>query len=263
MGDRCFARSRRRLGQSQSHVRLAPTTVASICETTLCALSARPERIALFGYAHVPWMKANQRLIDESALPGTTERFEQQAAAAEILAGAGYARIGLDHFALAADSLAAALATGAVKRNFQGYTTDGADTLLGFGASAIGRLPGGYVQNAARTPDWRASIQAGALATRRGISLSEDDRMRADVIGRLMCDMTADLDEIAMAHRIASDEICAEAMIGLKPFIDDGLAEFDGRRVTILEAGRPFARAVCAVFDCYFKTSQARHSGAV
>jgi oxygen-independent coproporphyrinogen-3 oxidase len=237
-------------------------TAETIRATIDRVLEIRPERIALFGYAHVPWMKANQKLIPDHALPDALERYRQQRAAAERLGRAGYVRVGLDHFARAEDSLAVALAKGTMRRNFQGYTTDRAQTLLGFGASAIGRLPAGYVQNAAKTPDWRAAIAAGRLPIVRGIVSSADDRVRGEIIERLMCDLAVDLDEVASRHHSLIQGFAAE-LYALAPMIADGLVVRDRSRLTMTEFGRPFTRAACAVFDRYLAASDHRHSRAI
>jgi oxygen-independent coproporphyrinogen-3 oxidase len=133
-------------------------TVDNTIATVDAVLRLRPERLALFGYAHVPWMKAHQQLIHEAALPGPAERLDQSEAAADRLIGEGYVRIGLDHFALPQDALALAAREGRLHRNFQGYTADAAPTLLGLGASAIGSLPQGYVQNISQELGWRAAV---------------------------------------------------------------------------------------------------------
>jgi oxygen-independent coproporphyrinogen III oxidase len=135
-------------------------TVERVLQSIEAAVQLRPARVALFGYAHVPWMRRHQRLIDESTLPDTMERAAQSEAAADRLATAGYVAIGVDHFALPDDSLALALRQGRLRRNFQGYTTDRAPALLGFGASAIGSLPQGYVPNAVSIPKYREAIRA-------------------------------------------------------------------------------------------------------
>jgi oxygen-independent coproporphyrinogen-3 oxidase len=219
------------------------------------AVQLRPGRVALFGYAHVPWMKRHQRLIDESTLPGTIERAAQSDAAADRLAQAGYVAIGVDHFALPDDSLALALGQGRLRRNFQGYTTDTASALLGFGASAIGRLPQGYFQNAVPVPAYRDAIRAGRLATARGIALTDEDRARWSVIERLMCDLAADLD--GSAGRFANE------LEALEPFVADGMLQVEAGSIRIRPEGRALARTVCAVFDAYFNQGGARHSRAV
>jgi oxygen-independent coproporphyrinogen-3 oxidase len=225
-------------------------------------LALRPERIALFGYAHVPWMKAHQKLIDEAALPGSAERLAQSEAAAARLAQAGYARIGLDHFARADDDLARALGEGRLHRNFQGYTTDSATTLLGLGASAIGRLPQGYVQNVAQELGWRVAVQTDQLPIARGVALTGDDRFRGEIIERLMCDLMVDLADVCVRHDRDPRDL-SEAIARLAPFVADGLVQLDGGRVEVVGHGRLVVRSICAVFDAYFAPEAGRHSKAL
>lgn len=244
-------------------------TVEKVVETVSKAASLMPDRIALFGYAHVPWMKPAQRLLPEAALPDSAERFAQQEAAGARLEELGYARIGLDHFASHRDELAAADAGGRLRRNFQGYTTDEASTLLGFGASAISRLPSAYVQNQPSVPAWHACIEAGRLTTARGVALTGDDFLRAAVIERLMCELCVDLPAIATAHgREAKDLLDRTALDGLAAMERDGIVTLERehgapRRVQVTEIGRPFVRNVCALFDAYLPTSEGRHSASV
>ena len=230
-------------------------TVARVLRSVEAALSLRPDRVALFGYAHVPWMKRHQRLIDEAALPGPTERAAQLEAAAARLGEAGYVAIGLDHFALPEDSLAHALREGRLRRNFQGYTTDGAPVLIGLGASAIGSLPHGYVQNAVSLPAYRDMIRAGSLATVRGVALSAEDRRRRAIIERLMCAFAVDLN--------GSAELFADELEALEPLAADGLVSIEDGVVRVEPQGRPLVRTVCAVFDAYLARGVARHSRAV
>lgn len=218
----------------------------------------RPARIALFGYAHVPWMKPHQKLIDEADLPGPEARFAQSQAAADCLLVQGYEAVGLDHFALPTDSLAIASRTGRLHRNFQGYTTDASETLIGLGASSISRTREGYVQNHPVERDWRAAIGEGGLAVARGLALTPDDRRRAEVIERLMCDFAVDLGDIARRHGPAPDRFAA-AFARLHPLIDDGLASRDGDIVQVTEPGRPFVRLACAAFDTTLALSPTRH----
>jgi oxygen-independent coproporphyrinogen-3 oxidase len=230
-------------------------TVGRVLRSVEAALALRPDRVALFGYAHVPWMKRHQRLIDEAALPGPTERAAQLEAAAARLGEAGYVAIGLDHFALPEDSLALALREGRLRRNFQGYTTDPAPVLIGLGASAIGSLPQGYVQNAAPLPAYRDAIRAGRLATVRGVALSEEDRLRRAIIERLMCDFAVDLN--------GSAELFADELEALEPLAADGLVSIEDGVVRVEPQGRPLVRTVCAQFDAYLAQGVARHSRAV
>ncbi|MEM7571062.1 MAG: oxygen-independent coproporphyrinogen III oxidase, partial [Pseudomonadota bacterium] len=151
-------------------------TTSTLLKTIEICLDLQPDRIALFGYAHVPWMAKKQRLIDEDALPGSAARLEQAEKAAELLMRSGYVAIGLDHFARPADSLAQAANQGTLRRNFQGYTDDQAQTMLGLGTTSIGRTPTGYVQNIAETRAWSRSIENGVLPVARGCRLDDDDR---------------------------------------------------------------------------------------
>jgi oxygen-independent coproporphyrinogen-3 oxidase len=237
-------------------------TVDSVRETLARMIALRPDRIALFGYAHVPWMKPAQKLLPQDALPDTEARHAQQTAAAGMLRAAGYQRIGLDHFARPGDAMARAVAAGTVHRNFQGYTTDAADTLIAFGASSIGRLPGGYVQNLSNVAGWRAAIDAGRLPVARGIALTGDDRLRGAIIEQLMCGFRVDLGRYADHPDLAGDHLRTE-LSRLQPFIDDALLERDGMSLSVTEAGRPFVRSIAAVFDSYLGKSAARHSAGV
>ena len=237
-------------------------TEATVTAMVDQAVRLEPARVALFGYAHVPWMKANQRLIDEAALPGARDRLRQHAAASERLMGAGYRPVGLDHFARPSDGLATALDQGRLHRNFQGYTSDDAPVLLGLGASAIGKLPAGYVQNSASLADYRRMIDAGVLPTARGVPLTADDRLRAHVIERLMCMLGVDLGAICREHGIPGDPF-AEERARLLPLAEDGLVCLNGDHICVTEAGRPFVRIVAAAFDAYLRRGEERHSRAV
>jgi oxygen-independent coproporphyrinogen-3 oxidase len=223
-------------------------TVQSCLGTVEQALRLQPDRLAVFGYAHVPSFKAHQRKIDEAALPGPAERHEQAAAIARALTSEGYHQIGLDHFALPGDSLAIAAEAGMLHRNFQGYTTDPCRTLIGFGASAIGRLPNGFVQNATRIPDYERRVAGGQLGTIRGYELSADDRRRASIIEQLMCDYRADIS----GFEVAVSELETE-----------GLIRRTGDVIEVAEDARPLVRAVAAAFDAKLHGSTARHVTAV
>jgi len=237
-------------------------TTANTLSTIDTVLRLAPERIALFGYAHVPWMKAHQQLIDEGALPWPAARLEQAEAAAERLVAEGYVRIGLDHFALPGDELAVAAGEGRLRRNFQGYTTDQAGTLLGLGASAIGRLPQGFVQSVTQELGWRAAVQADRLPVARGVAITDEDRFRGEIIERLMCDLHVDLAEICERHgRDLAD--LDEALVQLAPFKADGLLALHGSRLRIVGEGRLVVRSICAAFDAYFAPSSGRHSRAL
>jgi len=222
----------------------------------------QPNRIALFGYAHVPWMKSHQKLIKEETLPDATERWKQFTLAVERLKALGYVQIGFDHFAHPDDSMASAVETGELHRNFQGYTTDSAPAMLGFGASAIGYLPQGYVQNEQPLKAYSQAIYSGVLPAARGIELSADDKLRRDIIERIMCDLTVDLAEVCKAHQ-ADVSALDEDVAKLAPLSADGICTVDGTRITVSEDGRPFIRLVASAFDAYLGSGQGRHSKAV
>jgi oxygen-independent coproporphyrinogen III oxidase len=233
-------------------------TTASVAHTVREVVTLAPDRIALFGYAHVPWMKPAQQLLPEQALPGPRERFDQQDIAARLLVDAGYVRIGLDHFARAGDVLAG----GHVRRNFQGYTGDVHTTLLGFGSSSIGQLPQGYVQNCSKTPEWRRKLSDGELPVARGVALSNDDRFRAEVISRLMCDLAVDIAELATHFGFRPDGLASD-FVKLKAMELEGIVRIDGESIVVTELGRPFVRSICATFDKYLASTGGRHSQGV
>jgi oxygen-independent coproporphyrinogen-3 oxidase len=234
----------------------------SVARTAREALKLAPDRIALFGYAHVPWMKRHQRLIDQDALPNAVSRLAQFRAASSVFAAAGYVGIGLDHFAKADDPLARAQGEGRLRRNFQGYTDDTAPVLLGVGASAISALADGFAQNAAAVPDWRAAVLAGRLAVARGVVPTEDDRLRAALIERLMCDLALDIGAVCRG-RGAQPQRFAEALPRLDAMAADGLIVREGWRITVTPVGRLFLRTIAAVFDARLDRTVGRHARAV
>jgi len=236
--------------------------VADLLRSIDLAAELAPDRISLFGYAHVPWMKSHQRLITESELPKETARWAQAEAAAARLEALGYLRVGLDHFARPEDPLARAVSEDRLRRNFQGYTDDPAEALIGLGASAIGSLPQGYVQNAVPIKDYRAAVSAGRLAIQRGCRLSDDDRLRRTVIENLMCRLKVDLSGLCAGHDAEPADF-AEEIAALDDMAADGLVEIDGNEIRVTEAGRPLVRSAAAVFDRYLKAGTARHSRAV
>ena len=242
---------------------LPKQTVADVRRTATLAHELKPQRIAVFGYAHVPWFRPQQRLIDQSDLPSSPERLAQAEAAHDTLVQFGYQPIGLDHYAQPDDQLAPAASSGRLQRNFQGYTDDDADALVGLGASAISRLPQGFAQNAPAVGNYSRAIAEGELATVKGVALSDDDRLRGRIIERLMCDMAVDLDAIAdeAGFDIAAD--FADELDSLHSFRETGCVLIDGHRIRITEKGRPYMRLVASAFDAYLGRAKSRHSVAV
>jgi oxygen-independent coproporphyrinogen-3 oxidase len=235
---------------------LPKQTIADVERSAEIAASMAPGRIALFGYAHVPWMRKHQTLIRTEDLPGPTERIAQEAAARAVLVSAGYVSIGLDHFARPDDPMAIAARAGTLKRNFQGYTTDLADALIGLGASSISGFPQGFAQNIVEVAPWARAIADGALPIARGVAFTPDDRVRGAAIERVMCDLAIDLDTVA--REIDVQAVAAE----LSPLAAQGICVIDGTRVRVTESGRPYTRLVAACFDGRRSTA-ARHSMAV
>ncbi len=234
-------------------------TVKTAERTAAQVLALEPDRIAVFGYAHLPQRMKHQRLIPEQQLPRAAERLAQSARIGKILVERGYVRVGFDHYAKPTDKLAA----GNIARNFQGYTTDRSDALIGIGASAIGRLPQGYVQNAVAATDYARRIAQDGLATAKGFVLSNEDKARGFVIERLMCDRIFSATDVREKCGDSAESILRDADV-LLAF--DKNADFlqrtaDGFVVT--ERGQPFLRSICAHFDAYLAGSDALHSECV
>ncbi|WP_199560118.1 oxygen-independent coproporphyrinogen III oxidase [Sphingomonas psychrotolerans] len=237
-------------------------TIDSCADTVARALELRPDRFAVFGYAHVPSFKIHQRKIDEATLPSGPERHAQAEAIAGLLEGAGYVRIGLDHYALPEDELAQAAAAGKLHRNFQGYTTDGCATLLGFGASSIGRLPQGYVQNAVLIGDYQKRVAGHGTASTKVCAFQGEDRLRASIIERIMCDYRVDLADLCGRHGSDATRMLAGAA-EIPALVADGLVTLEGGLIEVPHDARPLVRAVAAAFDEYLGQTNARHSRAV
>lgn len=237
-------------------------TTRGLRETIDAVLALEPDRFAVFGYAHVPHFKKHQNLIPQDALPGLAERLEQADTAHATLTARGYVPIGIDHYAKPDDALAIAQREGRLARNFQGYTTDTAPALIGIGASSIGALGQGYVQNVADVPGYRNALKSRRLPIARGIALSAEDRLRREVIERLMCDLQVDLAAVAAAHGFSGNYFDAECR-ALMPLAESGIVVVDGRRISVATKWRTLTRIVCATFDCYFHSTAKQHAQAV
>ena len=212
------------------------------------------DRVALFGYAHVPHIVARQRVIDATNLPDRDQRFAMASAGFGYFLTHGYVPVGFDHFAKAgSDPLAAAATSGRVRRNFQGFTDDPSDVLIGLGASAISSFPGLLAQNEKNSGRYRMKAGDGQLTVTRGIHRSADDRYRGAIIERLLCDGRS---------RVGS-RLLAEVTPRLTPFIDRGLAHIDREWLSIEPDGLPYARTIAALFDPYRTVSARQFSSAV
>lgn len=236
-------------------------THASIRRTAMYAAGLAPSRISLFGYAHVPWFRPNQRMIDDASLPDSDLRLDLARTARETIDAFGYEEIGIDHFARPEDDLTLARDERRLHRNFQGYTTDDAPILIGLGASSIGRTPWGYAQNSPANGVWRRAVEEGRLPIERGKAFAGEDLMRAAVIEDLLCHFDADLG--AIAARFGSDPaVFAGDLATLAPLVAAGYVTVADGRVEILRHRTEIARVVASAFDAYLGTG-GRHSVAV
>ena len=227
--------------------------LAELDATLSAILDIRPERIALFGYAHVPHLIPRQRQIDTAALPDDQMRFAQAERGHQVLTSEGYLPIGFDHYALAHDPLAIAAAEGRLHRNFQGFTDDTAEVLIGLGASAISQFPALLVQNDKNAGRYRVIVSAGLHPAAHGIARTSSDRKRGRIIEPLLCDGEADIAEV----------LSADLLDRLGRFERHRLIEVTGSRLRLTEDGRPYARVIASLFDTYRQPSHRRFSSAI
>ena len=237
-------------------------TRESVAATMEQALSLEPDRIALFGYAHVPWFKKHQTMIDEAWLPDGEARLAQSQTAASLVRAHGYQPVGLDHFAKPDDTLAIAARNGTLHRNFQGYSDDQCETLIGLGPSSISRFRQGYAQNTAATADYQRKISECGVATARGIVFTDDDRLRSWAIERLMCDFAFSAGQAVARFGKAALPLLDEAA-AYAASDTGGLLERHGDDFVVGRDSRHLVRIVAAHFDSYLPRGNARHSVAV
>ena len=234
-------------------------TAPRIADSVQKLLSFSPDRVALFGYAHVPWMSRRQQMIPSGALPTPQERLALFEVARDLFLADGYQEIGIDHFAKPGDGLAVAARTGHLRRNFQGYTDDSAPILVGLGASSISRFPQGYAQNAAGTADHTKAIRAGRFSTHRGHVFVGQDLLRGRIIEALMSDFRVNRAELARFGTAAAevDEVLSKVAQAFP-----GMVRLDDTALTILDHARPLTRVIAREFDTYDQT-KAQHSAAI
>jgi oxygen-independent coproporphyrinogen-3 oxidase len=236
-------------------VGLPKQTVDSFRRTLERVAVWAPDRLAVFGYAHVPWMKKHQKLIDEAALPDSATRLGLQQAVNEMLGAAGYVNIGLDHFARPEDELVRAQQNKTLWRNFQGYTTHKDCDILAFGASSISQTADVYMQNEKSLKRYQERVAATGFAVERGLKLSRDDQIRRDAITRVMCDLELDFAAFGKEWGIVFGDYFADAMANLRPLADDGLVEIAADRVSVTPSGRLFLRNIGMCFDRYLRNA--------
>ncbi|MBW7921476.1 MAG: oxygen-independent coproporphyrinogen III oxidase [Rubellimicrobium sp.] len=223
--------------------------VARVRDSVEKLLTLNPDRIALYGYAHVPWVSKRQALIPEETLPGPEERYDLFETARTLFLREGYREVGIDHFARDGDAMAEADRNGTLRRNFQGYTVDDSAALVGIGASAISRYPQGYAQNNPSSSLYATAIEAGRLAVLRGHAFTGDDSLRARMIEDLMCRFALDLPEVSAAHGVDMGRLRGMVAPVLAAFGDS--VGFDGERLEITESPRLIARLVAHRLDAY------------
>ena len=217
-------------------------------------LTLRPERVAVYSFAFVPWMKAHMKHLPEDALPPADVKMDLLTASQRAFTGAGYTQIGMDHFALPDDELARALDARTLHRNFMGYTVQSARDMVALGVSAIGDVQGAFVQNTKKLPEYYEAIDAGRFPIARGYLLDDDDQLRRHVITELMCNGHLDLADVERRFGArVSDYFAAELAALRAPDgpVADGLVEIGADAITVTAAGQPFVRNVCMAFDRY------------
>ncbi len=217
----------------------------------------RPERVAIYSYAHMPWLKANQRYIDAAALPAAEEKLGLLLDAIDALGEAGYLAVGMDHFALPEDELGAAIREGTLGRNFMGYTVHKAPHTVALGMSAISDVTGAFVQNERKLSRYEAAVAAGRLPVERGYLLSEDDHLRRHVIHALMCTFRLDVPDVEQRFGVDFASYFRDAVEALGPMRADGLVELDDEELRVLNAGRTLVRNVCMAFDAHLQPPSA------
>ncbi|QYK41886.1 MAG: oxygen-independent coproporphyrinogen III oxidase [Paracoccaceae bacterium] len=235
-------------------------TRTRISQSVQKLLTLSPDRVALYGYAHVPWMSRRQQMIPSDAMPTPEERLALFETARELFVWDGYAEIGIDHFARPEDGLAQALAAGRLRRNFQGYTDDTAPTLIGLGASSISRFPKGYAQNASGTSDHTKAIRDGRFSTHRGHVFTAEDHWRARIIEALMCDFRVEIQDLVENHGASRDRVLALFREVRDSF--GTMVALDDRGLSIPPQGRPLTRMIARAFDAY-DNARAQHSAAI
>ncbi|MGA0540485.1 oxygen-independent coproporphyrinogen III oxidase [Neotabrizicola sp. VNH66] len=235
-------------------------TPARIADSVQKLLSLSPDRVALYGYAHVPWMSRRQQMIPSDAIPTPQERLRLFETARDLFVTDGYDEIGIDHFALPPDGLAVAQKAGRLRRNFQGYTDDTAPALIGLGASSISRFPQGYAQNAPATAAHTAAIREGRFSTAKGHAFQGEDLLRARIIEAVMCDFR--VDRAALLRDFGADFLTVDRMLSDAARRFEGMVELKGGVLTIPPAARPLTRMIARTFDAYDQT-KAQHSAAI
>ncbi|TKB46827.1 oxygen-independent coproporphyrinogen III oxidase [Thalassotalea mangrovi] len=233
-------------------------SATTMAETLTAVADMDPDRISLFSYAHLPNRFAAQRKIHSDWLPGATDKLQLMEQAITALLEMGYQAIGMDHFAKPEDELAIAQRQGRLHRNFQGYTTLGECDLLGLGVSSISAIGNCLTQNHKQLSDYYNAIDASTYALARGVLLTDEDKLRGDIIKQLMCNFVLDKKHIESKYEITFDQYFSEDLESLKPLQSDGLLIADEEKIQVSDCGRLFVRNICMSFDQYIKPQLAK-----
>ena len=245
---------------------LPKQTPEKFARTLEQVIALRPERVACYAYAHLPERFKGQRQIKAADLPDAATRLALLALSVRLLTAAGYRYVGMDHFALPGDDLVRAQDAGTLQRNFQGYSTHGNCDLIGLGMSAISHVGATFSQNARDLISYYAALDAGRLPVARGLSLNEDDAIRADAIQRLMCHGTLDIADFEARHALDFGAYFSSALERLRALERDGLVELEPARIAVTPRGRFLLRLVAMCFDAYLARpplSEVRYSRAL
>lgn len=226
-------------------------TARSFEKTIDSVLAARPDRVSVYNYAHLPHLFRAQRMINTDEVPPPEVRLELLASTTERMTGAGYVYIGMDHFALPEDELSVAMREGTLQRNFQGYSTCRETDLVGMGVSAIGKIGNSFAQNHKDIRTWQSAIEAGELPTWRGIALSGEDRLRREIIAAIMCQGLVRFSEFEQIYGIDFEDYFAYELETLKPLEEDGLIELSEQSIKVTPTGLLLLRAIAMKFDEY------------
>jgi len=235
-------------------------TLASAAETAERTVALRPSRIALYGYAHVPWIHAQQKLLEERDLPDAELKSRIFLLMADRFREAGYLAVGMDHFALPGDELVTALQQRTLRRTFMGYTTGRGVDVVGMGISAISGVGAAYSQNAKSLAPYLDRVARGELPVERGYLLDRDDEIRRELLLELFCTFHADLGALSRRFDIDAAGYFAGEFSRLEPLAEDGLLSWDGNEIRVSETGRIFIRNICMVFDRHLEAGETRQT---
>ena len=234
-------------------------TKESFYNTIEQSVKLLPSRIAVFSYAHVTWIQKGQKIIDEKSLPSDEEKLEIYFMARELLQKRDFVEIGIDHFARKEDSLTKSMKSKMLKRNFQGYSSDKEEVLIGLGVSSIGFFPQGYIQNLTKAEEYHDCLEKNILPIKKGFAISSEDKLRKEIIDNLMCYLQVDIDEVAKKYGKTTQDFSAE-FTKLEPYLQAGIIEINASKISVVSKYRMAVRAICTAFDQYMTHTANQYS---